>query len=1174
MEGQTGFGGSRSAMRYAAPVAMPAGLGEWLGAELEARGVEAASLYARAVLSILLHSEVAEAELELDPETQPAWNPRAAFELELRLERHTKETRRGRPSKKNFATKSCGTGHHLSKRSSNMATNNGRNQGQCATPRRRPHSWNGDEEALKKCAAIECLLSATDDGQWGPVEKLVDELCARLKLLQLEQNGGASCGDGHVKQRWTNHGSAPECFEAASSSSDSDSFTSVSSPEGGDPAEHYRQAFPPLEILSDSDQSTQLVTEPIWNVRKSAEKTQQTRVRFVRMPGTRLSPPPNPQLAIVDSSSSQQVEVYGESCASEAYFGDCSRDSSLERAPTPPVNSCTANSNTKGRLYERGSGFDGEDGAALLSDVLNNAFKSFCQLHEDEYPVLGSESPVSQNVGTLNDWKSESDWSHPVGDASNIWAPVESDWALMGPEPTTPWLSDLVAKSPADTAVQLSLALLNHHPEKSGFSPVLARSLQKALPKSSKLLEWLANLATNGEVGKGDPDNDEHEVEHILKETERPDDEEEENLLTSPKTHFCPIQQEGDVEVQVSDGATFDVDAQPEEVHFLRSPSGALYLPDCEESGDGWKGWAKYMIYKLPASPSPLTLTSDQTEQEQQTSRSATPFTLKFRVVQTEKCCQTDSRLSINPDKLPSVTPRAIYPFSASLTTSHGLLDVGDVWKFDAEAVTKELKEDLKGEDELGGRDENEEKELISGKEEEMDGLLNEVWNVATTLNHDGDDEELVDGGIISPSGDVLEAAVDIDQVPDVKVVMVPAETVPVTTAPVEEDVNECNLDELWDPFVDESGRVDQVDVCEWIPQSYGLTDDGCEQWADPDALAESWPPPNIPVEYLDDEFFEEIYGSLDSMKASETASGAGKNSRRRRRRTSQKHQTVRRPKRPCSFFVEGECRRPDCKFSHDLGSIPCRFWIESSCFKGEECPFLHGLPVSDNSRDRNRSCSDAELSESCGSEDAVELPHKFGRAGKSSHGRKKFQFDLEADFPSLSQAKINNQTGDPKPTRSGAGPLVSQSRPIAITQGFAAADHTSTTAGSSLENGAGELLVNSGLKRRRKRFPCQRVSAFNFVGTSTESSPGETVSINVVPAGKRSRKVAKVTLCTTTAAYKRQEKVSKRNVDAIGVVTQSERRRTKSEHDNGSVIVVHGGIGSRLRLSSSYKEG
>lgn len=92
-----------SAMRYAAPVAMPAGLGEWLGAELEARGVEAASLYARAVLSILLHSET-EAELERDPldSHHSVWNSRAALELELRLERQNKETRRGRASKKTF----------------------------------------------------------------------------------------------------------------------------------------------------------------------------------------------------------------------------------------------------------------------------------------------------------------------------------------------------------------------------------------------------------------------------------------------------------------------------------------------------------------------------------------------------------------------------------------------------------------------------------------------------------------------------------------------------------------------------------------------------------------------------------------------------------------------------------------------------------------------------------------------------------------------------------------------------------------------------------------------------------------------------------------------------------------------------------------------------------------
>lgn len=50
--------------------------------------------------------------------------------------------------------------------------------------------------------------------------------------------------------------------------------------------------------------------------------------------------------------------------------------------------------------------------------------------------------------------------------------------------------------------------------------------------------------------------------------------------------------------------------------------------------------------------------------------------------------------------------------------------------------------------------------------------------------------------------------------------------------------------------------------------------------------------------------------------------------------------------KRPCSFFLEGHCRRADCKFSHNISSITCRFWEERSCFKGITCPFLHGYPT------------------------------------------------------------------------------------------------------------------------------------------------------------------------------------------------------------------------------------
>jgi len=49
--------------------------------------------------------------------------------------------------------------------------------------------------------------------------------------------------------------------------------------------------------------------------------------------------------------------------------------------------------------------------------------------------------------------------------------------------------------------------------------------------------------------------------------------------------------------------------------------------------------------------------------------------------------------------------------------------------------------------------------------------------------------------------------------------------------------------------------------------------------------------------------------------------------------------------RKPCSFYLEGNCRRADCKFSHDISNITCRFWEEGDCFKGPLCPFLHGYP-------------------------------------------------------------------------------------------------------------------------------------------------------------------------------------------------------------------------------------
>lgn len=87
---------------------------------------------------------------------------------------------------------------------------------------------------------------------------------------------------------------------------------------------------------------------------------------------------------------------------------------------------------------------------------------------------------------------------------------------------------------------------------------------------------------------------------------------------------------------------------------------------------------------------------------------------------------------------------------------------------------------------------------------------------------------------------------------------------------------------------------------------------------------------------------------------------------------------------KPCVFFLEGNCRRSDCKYSHDLSNITCKYWIEGFCFKGELCPFLHSFaPLSD-----------------------VQDGDQLDEDGLKSLPRKElnptFAIESEADFPSL----------------------------------------------------------------------------------------------------------------------------------------------------------------------------
>ncbi|KAF9919955.1 hypothetical protein FBU30_010343 [Linnemannia zychae] len=48
-----------------------------------------------------------------------------------------------------------------------------------------------------------------------------------------------------------------------------------------------------------------------------------------------------------------------------------------------------------------------------------------------------------------------------------------------------------------------------------------------------------------------------------------------------------------------------------------------------------------------------------------------------------------------------------------------------------------------------------------------------------------------------------------------------------------------------------------------------------------------------------------------------------------------------------CRHFLQGNCFRKDCWYSHDLDSMVCKFWLKSQCLKGETCEFNHYLDTS-----------------------------------------------------------------------------------------------------------------------------------------------------------------------------------------------------------------------------------
>lgn len=103
-------------------------------------------------------------------------------------------------------------------------------------------------------------------------------------------------------------------------------------------------------------------------------------------------------------------------------------------------------------------------------------------------------------------------------------------------------------------------------------------------------------------------------------------DDEQENLLTSDKTHFCPIKQ------TYPDGYTFDISDEWDQITYERSASGTMYLES--------EIYREYYVYDEDGNGGRLRVKDSPISNQ---STNSTPFILKYCVKQNEKSCQTDS---------------------------------------------------------------------------------------------------------------------------------------------------------------------------------------------------------------------------------------------------------------------------------------------------------------------------------------------------------------------------------------------------------------------------------------------------------------------------------------------------------------------------------------------------
>ncbi|KAK6621576.1 hypothetical protein RUM44_001383 [Polyplax serrata] len=438
------------------------------------------------------------------------------------------------------------------------------------------------------------------------------------------------------------------------------------------------------------------------------------------------------------------------------------------------------------------------------------------------------------------------------------------------------------------------------------------------------------------------PDGFQYHVPHVSQNNQ------EEDLLTSAKTHFRPIRTEelGSSQTGIyADGTTFAISNDLDKVAFKRSESGLLYIEADAETP------RKYMEFKeKEGGLNKGDWDSDASSGEE--------FVPKFRVRQSnEKCIQTDD---LDDDQIvPPVNDTDCESVSCKSDDDEFFFP-GDNELAQNIINSIEEHEDIEVDScEQKGKT-NQDCYYISGK---MDAL-------EVSSYHKAESKQCVCGGEKDWNQNSIDGSNKEKEWSQIWKTHVSCESCQLNSEKLSTKDKFRFREELTQEgeqlLLDLSCLQQLYSNSDWCDDDSITVSDFNEdenQNSSEEVISDGFPPLEVaypgkgawwstliakeePMKngfdlrclWTEERLFPEL-SENDKNKMNEktnrTVAEMRQAERKRRNSSSQK---------ACNQYMEGQCRRPHCRFAHCDSAIPCPFFEDASCMKGESCPLSHGL--------------------------------------------------------------------------------------------------------------------------------------------------------------------------------------------------------------------------------------